>query len=94
MMEKLLLGPYGTSIVMLALLGGIVLLLRVLFGPRGLFRDPHWDKRNGEIRAEEAAARERRRKEWLDRSAPPQENPERARTPAAEAGNKEKKGEH
>lgn len=72
--ESIFLSRWGGYIVMLAVLGGIVLLLRGLFGPRGLFRDPYWDKRNREIRAEEAAAREARLKRWRENHGLPDEN--------------------
>lgn len=72
--ESIFLSRWGGYIVMLAILGGIVLLLRGLFGPRGLFRDPYWDKRNREIRAEEAAAREARLKRWREKQGVPDEN--------------------
>lgn len=64
MLESIFLSRWGNYIVMLGVLGVIVLLLRGLFGPRGLLRDPYWDKRNQEIRAEEAAAREARQRTW------------------------------
>ena len=73
MLESIFLSRWGGYIVMLAILGLIVLLLRGLFGPRGLFRDPYWDKRNKEIRAEEAAAREARRKRWQEKYGLPED---------------------
>ncbi len=72
MLEQLFLGPWGSPIVMLAVLGGIALLLRCLFGPRRLWRDPYWDKRNQEIRAEEAAVRETRLRAWHKKCGVPE----------------------
>ena len=72
MWESLFLSRWGGYIVMLAVLGVIVLLLRALFGPRGLWRDPYWDKRNQEIRAEEAAAREARLRAWRKKYGVPE----------------------
>lgn len=64
MWESLFLSRWGSYIVMVTIFGIIVLVLRILFGPRGVFRDPSWDRRNQEIRAEEAAAREARLSAW------------------------------
>lgn len=69
MWESLFLSRWGAYIVMLAIFGAIVLVLRSLFGPRGVFRDPAWDKHNQEIRAEEAAAREARLNAWRKKDA-------------------------
>lgn len=68
MLASLFLSRWGTYIVMLAVLGVIILILRGLFGPKGLLRDPYWDKRNQEIRAEEAAAREARLRVWREQN--------------------------
>ncbi|MCH5276291.1 MAG: hypothetical protein J1E80_00485 [Desulfovibrionaceae bacterium] len=69
MLESLFLSRWGGYVVMLAICGAVVLLLRALFGPRGLFRDPAWDRRNQEIRAGEAAAREARLHAWRSKYA-------------------------
>ena len=40
----------------------VIILLRSLYGPRGVFRDPKWDESNKRIRLKEAEERERRLK--------------------------------
>lgn len=53
--EALFLSRAGAYIVMLGILSLIVLFLRILFGPRGLFRDPQWDVWNEEARRKKEA---------------------------------------
>lgn len=56
--ESLMLSRAGGYIVMFVVFAAIVLLLRFLFGPRGLFRDPQWDRWNEEARREDEALRQ------------------------------------
>lgn len=62
--EMVFLSRWGNYVVMIAICVFIVGLLRLLFGPRGWFRDPDWDKRNAELRAAEAADKAKRQAAW------------------------------
>lgn len=64
MLESLFTSRWGGYVVMLLILGGITWLLRFLFGPKGMFRDPQWDTNNTEIRREEAKKREAKIRAW------------------------------
>lgn len=85
MLESLVLSRWGNYIIMLAVLGAVVLLLRGLFGPRGLLRDPYWDKRNQEIRAEEATHREARLRAWRKKHGLPEDDGKNAESADAAA---------
>lgn len=64
MIETLFTSRWGGYVLMLFILGGITLVLRMLFGPKGVFRDPKWDRSNEVMRKEEAEAREARIRDW------------------------------
>lgn len=40
------------AFLILLFFGGIALFLRILYGPKGIFRDPKWDEWNAEARRE------------------------------------------
>ncbi len=64
MLQSFMSSRYGGYILMLAMLGLVIGLLRFLFGPGGLFRDPRWDESNRRLRAEEEEERKARREAW------------------------------
>ena len=66
-LESLFTGTLSGVIVMVLISAAVIFLLRALYGPRGLLRDPRWDESNRRIRLKEAEDRERRLKEWQDR---------------------------
>lgn len=41
----------GQYVLIIVFFGTIVWFLRFLYGPRGMFRDPAWDRRNGDDRS-------------------------------------------
>lgn len=94
MLENLFLSRWGGPLVMFLILGAVALLLRGLFGPRGLFRDPRWDESNRRIRAEEEAARNARQQAWREKNGIPgtAENP--ASPPDVDAGRDRKGSDH
>ena len=72
MIEELMGSRWGGYMVMAVLLGGVALLLRFLYGPHGILRDPRWDEENRRIRAEEEAERQARKERFqLDMQYPP-----------------------
>ena len=72
MIEDIMNSRWGGYIVMAVLMGAIALLLRVLYGPRGLFRDPKWDEENQRIRSEEKLKRQWKEERFqLDMHYPP-----------------------
>ena len=66
-LESLFTGTLSGVIVMVLVSAAVIFLLRALYGPRGLLRDPKWDESNRRIRQKEAEERERRLKEWQER---------------------------
>lgn len=66
-LESLFTGTLSGVIVMVLVSAAVIFLLRALYGPRGLLRDPKWDESNRRIRQQEAEERERRLKEWQER---------------------------
>lgn len=72
MIEEWMGSRWGGYMVMAVLLGGVALLLRFLYGPHGILRDPRWDEENRRIRAEEEAERQARKERFqLDMQYPP-----------------------
>lgn len=72
MIEEFMSSRWGGYVVMAVLLGAVALLLRFLYGPRGILRDPRWDEENRRTRAEEEAKRQARTERFfLDMSYPP-----------------------
>ena len=67
MLESLFTGKFGGVLIMVLVTAFVVFILRALFGPRGLFRDPKWDESNLRIRQKEAEKREKLLKEWQTR---------------------------
>lgn len=63
-MEDFFTSRFGAYSMMLTLCLGLVLFLRFLFGPKGLFRDPKWDESNARIRQEEETAKKARLEIW------------------------------
>lgn len=47
------------AVFLLLILGGVVLFLRVLFGPKGFFREKEWDRDNEQEARQELAELER-----------------------------------
>ena len=66
-LEELFTGTFGGLFIMVLVSAAVIILLRSLYGPRGIFRDPKWDESNKRIRLKEAEERERRLKEWQKR---------------------------
>ena len=66
MLESLFTGKFGGVLIMVLITAFVVFMLRALFGPRGMFRDPKWDESNRRIRQKEAEKRERILKEWQE----------------------------
>ncbi len=66
-LESLFTGTFGGVIIMTLVSAAVIFFLRVLYGPRGVLRDPKWDESNRRIRRQEAEERERRLKEWQER---------------------------
>lgn len=66
-LEELFTGTFGGVFIMVLVSAAVIILLRSLYGPRGVFRDPKWDESNKRIRLKEAEERERRLKEWQKR---------------------------
>ncbi|MGE4551663.1 MAG: hypothetical protein AB7D57_01035 [Desulfovibrionaceae bacterium] len=55
-----LLAMAAKALFLLLILGGVVLFLRLLHGPKGLFRDKSWDEDNEREAREELAELDRR----------------------------------
>ncbi|HJD96615.1 hypothetical protein [Mailhella massiliensis] len=66
-LESLFTGKLSGVVIMVLVSAAVIFFLRVLYGPRGFFRDPKWDESNRRIRMQEAEERERRLKEWQDK---------------------------
>lgn len=72
MIEEFMSSRWGGYTIMALILGAIALLLRFLYGPRGILRDPRWDEENQRIRLEEDAGRQARKERFLlDTQYPP-----------------------
>jgi len=55
----LILEKAGQYVLIIAFFGSIIWFLRFLYGPKGIFRDPTWDRWNDQARREaELAARD------------------------------------
>lgn len=50
----LVLEKAGQYVLIIAFFGSIIWFLRFLYGPRGIFRDPAWDRWNDEARRDDA----------------------------------------
>ncbi|MEG6506709.1 hypothetical protein [Nitratidesulfovibrio sp. 1201_IL3209] len=50
----LFLDKAGQYVLIIGFFGAIIWFLRFLYGPKGMFRDPAWDRWNDEARREEA----------------------------------------
>ena len=50
MIEEFMSSRWGGYAVMAVMLGAIALLLRFLYGPRGILRDPRWNEESPCIR--------------------------------------------
>lgn len=59
-LERFFAGQLGGLTVMLVTAALIVFFLRVLYGPKGLFRDPRWDTTHRRLRQRETERREER----------------------------------
>ncbi len=55
MIEEFMSSRWGGYAVMAVMLGAIALLLRFLYGPRGILRDPRWNEESQCIRSEKNA---------------------------------------
>lgn len=51
----LVLEKAGQYVLIIAFFGSIIWFLRFLYGPKGIFRDPAWDRWNDEARRENAS---------------------------------------
>ncbi len=72
MIEEFMSSRWGGYVIMAVILGAVALLLRFLYGPRGILRDPRWDEENLRIRSEEGAKRQVRKERFLlDMQYPP-----------------------
>ena len=49
-LEELFTGTFGGVFIMVLVSAAVIILLRSLYGPRGVFRDPKWDESNKRIR--------------------------------------------
>lgn len=54
----LVLEKAGQYVLIIAFFGSIIWFLRFLYGPRGIFRDPAWDRWNDEARRDDARREE------------------------------------
>ncbi|WP_353116320.1 hypothetical protein [Nitratidesulfovibrio sp.] len=50
----LVLEKAGQYVLIIAFFGSIIWFLRFLYGPKGIFRDPAWDRWNDEARRDDA----------------------------------------
>lgn len=64
-LESLFTGKFGGVAVMLLISGAVIFFLRALYGPRGMFRDPMWNKSNQCFRMHETEERELNLKDYL-----------------------------
>lgn len=51
----LVLEKAGQYVLIIAFFGSIIWFLRFLYGPKGIFRDPAWDRWNEDARREDAS---------------------------------------
>lgn len=59
--QGFLASPLGKSLIVVVFFSAIALLLRFLYGPKGIWREKHWDAMNAEFRAAEAQKSGRRK---------------------------------
>lgn len=52
---RLVLEKAGQYVLIIAFFGSIIWFLRFLYGPKGIFRDPAWDRWNEDARREDAS---------------------------------------